>query len=179
MLGPDVPFNPMWRRAARNVSIPLLGGIPTRRGPRVPVFAAYPYALDPPYREMLRRVERRANVEFVFPEDDSSPTHLDQKILTLIENVEFAIFDWSDWNANVAFEFGLAIGTIGARPMLGAADRWSRLAIVVRAGSDREVPSDLGGMGRNRYADLEDLENQLARILARFGPPTGLREAPP
>ena len=164
-----MPFDPMWRQADVRAVIPLLGGIPQEIGGRYPVFAAYPYALDPAYREILRRVEARAAVRFVFPEDDASPAHLDEKVLALLHIAAFAIFDWSGWNANVAFEFGLALGEVSSRPAMRGVHRRSRLAIFIRTGAESDVPSDLGGMGRNRYADLGDLGTQLEAILsARF-----------
>jgi hypothetical protein len=168
-----VPFNPIWRRAATNAVIPLLGGVPSAPGA---VFMAYPYARDPAYRDMLRRVAALVPpVRFVFPEDDPSSAHLSEKVLALLENVSFAIFDWSTWNANVAFEFGLALGVVQSRPASrgagGPSHRRENIVIVVQSGTETDVPSDLGGMGRTRYTDLDDLETKLVGILRGRFPP--------
>lgn len=162
------------QRLQRDRVAPLLGGTEKRVRGRIGVLACYPYKLDPAYREKLRSVEEQAAVTFVFPEDDPSPAHLDDKLLSLLSGVGYAIFDWTEWNANVAFEFGIAIALVSTMPSYppGLTPRLRRanLAIYVRSGFDREVPSDLGGMGRNRYSDLADLERQLTQNLSNRFP---------
>lgn len=133
--------------------------------------------MDPAYRQMLRRVEEAAAIRFGFPEDDTSPAHLDSKVLTLLHRASFAIFDWSGWNPNVAFEFGMAMGMVASRPAnppnMGTNQRRGRLWIVVQSGTDRDVPSDLAGMGRTHYVDLPDLEVRLRAELSRHFPLVG------
>jgi hypothetical protein len=163
-----------YRQRQRSLTIPLLGGRDRRVDGRIGVLACYPYAFDPAYRDMLRKTEGQAAVTFVFPEDDPSPRHLDDKLLKLLSNVGYAIFDRTGWNANVAFEFGMAMGVVNTgKPFperLSPGSRRSNLAIFVKHGTESMVPSDLGGMGYNPYADLADLEAQLVRTLSRRFP---------
>lgn len=164
------------RQRARATVIPLLGGSPrVDKEVRVAVLASYPYDFDPPYREMLRKVDVHAAVRFVFPEDDPSPRHLDDKLLKLISKAGYAVFDWTGWNANVAFEFGMAIGVVDSSkpfpPQLSSGSRRTNLAIFVKKGTEEKfVPSDLGGMGYIAYTDLADLEGKLVGILSERFP---------
>jgi hypothetical protein len=136
-----------------------------------PVFVAYPYKLDPDYRAMLLRVESQAFLNLLLPEDDPSTTHLDEKVLTILRSAVYAIFDFTEWNPNVAFEFGMAIAMVSTLPAPKGTRRRQRLALFAKKDTDRLVPSDLGGMGVNVYESLGDLEEKLTKLLSERFPP--------
>jgi hypothetical protein len=153
-----VSFNPPYAR------IPLTGFVltsPSRDG-RLPVFVAYPYDFDPEYREMLRRIEPQARIEFKRIDDDPSSFHLVDKIHRNLMSCSVAIFDLSDWNPNVALEFGMCVAMVG--------NRRENVWLVLDENRSENVPSDIEGLGQNRYNSLEDLETKLTAHLSKRFP---------
>ena len=77
------------------------------------------------------------------------------KICQGIQKCRYAIFDISEWNPNVLFEFGLACG-LGKRS----------LVIKNEIGN---VPTDLHGLEYVSYGDdYEDLKNKIIKSLGKI-----------
>jgi hypothetical protein len=149
----------------RPPAIPLLGAMPPRTTDnRAEVFAAYPYRLDAQgYRQTLLSIEAEAHVKFRFVDDDRSAPHIIEKARTLLTRCRAAVFDLSGWNANVSFEFGIAIGFVGMH--------LNNVYLLLNTTENEEdVPSDLRGLAQLRYASLPDLKSQLSEELRRRFP---------
>jgi len=102
----------------------------------------------------------------VFADDWFTGGHVLEKVAVLIAGSEFAVFDVTGWNANVALELGIA--------MRGAGEYY---ILFNPAGGRVDVPSDLGGIDRLQYEDFAGLEEVVGRLLRqRFGVPAGERE---
>lgn len=145
--------------------IPLLGGMPPYviRGGRLEVFVAYPYHFDDfGYRAMLHDMEQAARIRIRLADDDPSAAHIATKVLTRLRRCTVAIFDLSEWNPNVAFEFGMCEGlTHGDRRNV-----WLLLDNTKTQG----VPSDMQGLAQLRYANLDELRGLLTRHLTERFP---------
>lgn len=132
------------------------------------VFVAYPYSIPKSdYRKAFRRVGKQFGVEFTYADAKITNIHILEKIVEMIEEAEFSVFDVTTWNANVALELGIAMGSdqdyyVLFNPHDGRGD----------------VPSDLGGIDRLQYTSYSELEEEVARLLRQqFGAPLKERDA--
>jgi hypothetical protein len=147
-----------WRRGLRQQDIVLArDSIPTMDGEgRQPVFVAYPYALDPDYRGVLRGLESEFLVKFRFADDQPHATHILDNVERILMEASLAIFDLSGRNPNVYLELGMLRGMVGAR--------FGRVWFIADMGT--EIPSDLGGLRYAfRYSNLEELRSNLRERL--------------
>jgi hypothetical protein len=132
------------------------------------VFVAYPYAIPKAdYRGAYKRVGKEYSVEFVYADAKITNKQILEKIVAMIEESEFAIFDVTKWNANVALELGIAMGA--------GQDYY----IVFNPDDNQgDVPSDLGGIDRLHYRSYAELESELSRLMRQqFGAPVKERDA--
>lgn len=110
---------------------------------------------------MLHRLEDSARIMLRFVDDEPSARHLTTKVLERLEWCSLAIFDLSEWNPNVALEFGICEGLVrGNRRNV-----W----LLLDTTKSKDVPSDIQGLAQIRYTSLEGLEKELGVLLtARF-----------
>jgi hypothetical protein len=125
------------------------------------VFVAYPYAIPKAatdYRAVFRRIGKKYGVNFTYA--DAKITN--KQILEKIEEAEFAIFDVTTWNPNVALELGVAMG----------AEQDYYIVFNPTNVNQGDVPSDLGGIGRLQYRSYAELEEEVSRLMRQqFGAP--------
>jgi hypothetical protein len=121
------------------------------------IFVAYPYHFNAQgYREMLDRLQAEYAIKFRYADDTPSATHLTEKIRGLILQCSVSVLDLSDWNANVAYEFGIFIGA--RLPM-------HRAWLFLNSTLSENVPSDVQGFAQNRYTSMAELETVFRRAL--------------
>jgi len=131
----------------------------------VEIFVAYPYKYDRSgwgevgYRELLRRLETEYAVKFRYADDSASAAHLSDKVKERIMRCTISAFDLSEWNANVAFEFGIFMGL-----RLPLARAWLFLNTV----QTPDMPSDVRGFAHHRYANPEELEGVWRKALSKY-----------
>lgn len=126
------------------------------------VFVAYPWSVASreDYKDAYRSLQQATGVSFIFAEDRISDEHVLEKILGMIRNTAFGIYDVTGWNPNVTLEYGYARG-IGARAFIAF-----NPALTER----NEVPADIRGFDRIQYGTLAELRMQVAQLLAEFFP---------
>jgi len=88
-------------------------------------------------------------MRFYFAKNSHGPKHLLEDIRQLIERTDYGLYDLTDWNANVALEFGYARG-------LG-----KECHILFKPGRRNlaSVPTDVQGLKRIEYRKLDGFEN--------------------
>jgi hypothetical protein len=119
------------------------------------IFVAYPYALpSDDYRGAFEEVAQTLDVAFDFADELLTNQHVLDKIIDLIEQATFSLFDVTLWNPNVTLELGVAIGR--RRPYFLLLDPTKR-----RTG----VPSDLAGLDRIEYRSYTQLRDGLGKLL--------------
>lgn len=131
------------------------------------VFVAYPYRFSKKdYRGALRKVGRAYGVEFTYADQKITNIHILEKIVGMIDEAEFSIFDVTTWNANVALELGIAMGK--------GLDYYILFNPDVKEG---DVPADVGGIDRLQYADYAGLSDEVSRLMRQqFGAPVKERD---
>lgn len=121
------------------------------------VFVAYPYRLyrKDAYRNAFRKLERTFNVSFLFADEKITNIHILDKIVAYMKGADFSIFDITGWNPNVTLELGAAYG-------LGL--DWF-ICFNSNKGNAVDVPSDIKGIDRVNYKNLQELSGKLALAL--------------
>lgn len=126
------------------------------------IFVAYPYSISKAdYRGAFKKVASQYGVRFLYADERITNKQILNKIIGMIEESDFAIFDVTTWNANVALELGVAIGSqqdyyILFNPTTG----------------QEHPPSDLGGIDRLEYRDFAELADEVGRLMRQqFGAP--------
>jgi hypothetical protein len=131
------------------------------------VFVAYPYRFSKKdYRGALRKVGRDYGVEFTYADQKITNIHILEKIVGMIDEAEFSIFDVTTWNANVALELGVAMGK--------GLDYYILFNPTIKEG---DVPADVGGIDRLEYEDFAGLTSEVSRLMRQqFGAPIKERD---
>jgi len=127
------------------------------------IFVAYSYRLysTPDYRKAFKTVGKAFGVEFIFADEKISSLHIMQKIVNLIRECRFGIYDISAWNPNVTLELGLALGM----------SEKVFIALDPSKTETTEVPSDLRGVDRIEYKSYSELEEKLTKLIGQELPP--------
>jgi hypothetical protein len=128
----------------------------------VPIFVAYPYSFDKAdYRGAFEGVAEEYGVQFTYADERITNKQILDKIVEMIEEADFSIFDVTTWNPNVALELGVAIGA--------ELDYYILFNSKIAEG---DVPSDLGGLDRIQYTSYNELAEGVGRLLRQqFGAP--------
>ena len=131
----------------------VMGNIGTKQ-----VFVAYPYSLydKNKYRRTYERAGAEYGVSFFFADERITNMHILAKIRRQIEIADFSIFDISGWNPNVSLELGMAY-------VLPDVDWY--ICYNPDKNAHRDVPSDIRGIDRIQYRDLNELERGLIVLL--------------
>ena len=98
-----------------------------------------------------------ANVKFVFAEQRVSTGTVLEKIVEMIESAAFALYDVSQWNANVTLEYGVALG-LGSKAFIAFNPDKTDLG---------DVPSDVRGYDRLQYRDLDELSAAVEDVVVQ------------
>jgi Predicted nucleotide-binding protein containing TIR-like domain len=125
------------------------------------IFVAHPFSPHPipNYRYAFAGVEkafkqRNIIIDFVFGDQALTGQHLLDKMQSLIQNCDIGIYDLSSWNPNVALEMGMAL----------ALNKPVRV-LLCSQGERIGVPSDVQGVERFEYSDIETLERSLTQLI--------------
>jgi hypothetical protein len=124
------------------------------------IFVAYPwdlYSSRESYKEAYTKLERALSVTFVFAEERISSGHILDKIIEMIEETAFGIYDVSSWNPNVTLEYGLARGT-GAFAFIAFNPEKTNIG---------DVPADVRGYDRLQYRDFDGLSDVVATLITQ------------
>jgi hypothetical protein len=124
------------------------------------IFVAYPWALyssRAKYKKAFTSLEKGLAVKFVFAEERIASGHVLEKISDMIRETAFGIYDVSGWNPNVTLEYGIAQG-MRARAFIAFNPDKTTIA---------DVPTDVRGYDRLQYADLEELSDRVAELVAQ------------
>ena len=166
-LGPPPPFllaGPP--RASGNGAAKREFDKPASRPPRRTrqVFVAYPYGLfdRADYRGVFATLGRVHGVKFVFADERITNLQVVEKIRNQMQVSDFCLFDVSGWNANVAFELGMAY----EMPNVD----WYICFNPDKNGRG-EVPSNIRGLDRLEYRGFSELQEKLNLLLERWYPP--------
>lgn len=136
--------------------------VPAARARRV--FVAYPYSLPKAdYRRPFKELAKAFNVEFQFADEKITNKQILDKITDMIQSARFSLFDITTWNANVALELGIAIGSARDYYLLFNPENPENP-------QGGEVPADLGGLDRIQYRSYAELEEGLTKLFVQeFG----------
>jgi|SRR5208283_2134583 len=76
------------------------------------IFVACAYSLFPldGYKRTFQSVSRGYDVTFKFADEQITKQHVLSKVTIFIRDSDFALFDITRWNTNVALELGIAVG---------------------------------------------------------------------
>ena len=150
---------------------PAFGGgesgaeFPAARPPRRTrqVFVAYPYGVfdRADYRAVFTGLGRAYDVKFIFADERITNLQVVEKIRVGIQQSDFSLFDVSTWNANVAFELGMAYEMDGVD--------WYICFNPEKNGRD-EVPSNIRGIDRLEYRNFSELRGKLAVLMEQWYP---------
>jgi hypothetical protein len=126
------------------------------------IFVAYPYSFSKrDYRAAFRRVAQQYGVKFLYADERITNKQILDKIVGMIGESEFSIFDVTTWNPNVALELGVAIGS-----------QQDYYILFNPSNGQEHPPSDLGGIDRLQYADYAELTEEVGRLMRQqFGAP--------
>jgi hypothetical protein len=126
------------------------------------IFVAYPYSISKAdYRGAFKKVASEYGVKFLYADERITNKQILNKIIGMIEESEFAIFDVTTWNANVALELGIAIGS-----------EQDYYILFNPTTAQEHPPSDLGGIDRLQYSDFAELADEVGRLMRQqFGAP--------
>ena len=126
------------------------------------IFVAYPYSFSKAdYRGAFKTVAREYGVSFLYADERITNRQILDKIVGMIEESEFSIFDVTLWNANVALELGIAIGS-----------EQDYYILFNPTAGEEHPPSDLGGINRSQYRDYAELTDEVGRLMRQqFGAP--------
>ncbi len=97
--------------------------------------------------QKFRKIFKELPFDVQYGNTDIQTKHLLSVMKQNIKKADFAIFDLSDWNPNVALELGIAEG-IGRRPL-------RNYYILLNTRRSLEVPSDIRGLQRLEYISYD------------------------
>ena len=139
------------------------------RGERAPrrtrqVFVAYPYGMfdRADYRGVFTALGRLHDVKFIFADERITNLQVVEKIRLNIRLSDFALFDVSGWNANVAFELGMAYEMSGVD--------WY-ICFNPDKNGRAEVPSNIRGLDRIEWRGFAELREKIALLMEQWYPP--------
>ena len=134
------------------------------------VFVAYPYGMfdRADYRGVFTGLGRAYDVRFIFADERITNLQVVEKIRGDIRRSDFALFDVSGWNANVAFELGMAYEMSGVD--------WY-ICFNPDKNGRAEVPSNIRGLDRIEYRGFAELRDKLIPLMEQWYPPDA-RETP-
>jgi len=124
------------------------------------VFVAYPWNLYDDrgaYKEAYTKLEKALAIKFVFAEERVSTGHVLEKIIDMINDAAFGIYDVSAWNANVTLEYGVARG-LNAKAYIAFNPDKTDVG---------DVPSDVKGYDRLQYTTLAELSKNVSQLVAQ------------
>ena len=124
------------------------------------IFVAYPwhlYSSRAAYKRAYTKWESSFDVKFVFAEERISSGHVLSKIIEMIDETAFGIYDVSSWNPNVTLEYGVARGS-GAVAFIAFNPDKTDL---------HDVPTDVRGYDRMQYTDLDQLSDLVAGLITQ------------
>jgi len=124
------------------------------------IFIAYPWNLykdRDAYKSKYTDLERALNVKFLFAEERVSTGHILDKIVEMIDQTVFGIYDVSSWNANVTLEYGIGRGS-GSKAFIAFNPKRTDLG---------DVPSDVRGYDRLQYRTLDELGDKVATLVTQ------------
>lgn len=130
-------------------------------------FVAHPFRGDFPsekFRETLASIENEFRVRFSYADKVLTADYLLNKLKNAILSSGRSLFDVTYWNPNVTLELGLAYG-------FGEKDR-ILISLNTSVHGGERVPSDLAGIDRLEYSDLQNFKTQFIEkhIETRFLP---------
>ena len=127
------------------------------------VFIAYPYGSinRKDYRGVFTQLGRAYDVNFVYADEKLTNRQIAEKIRRQIEGSDFSLFDISGWNANVAFELGIAYEM---------GPNWY-ICFNPKINQQVEVPSNIRGLDRVQYCGFDDLQEKLTPLMEQWYPP--------
>lgn len=131
---------------------------------RMPVvFVGHPFGHGFP-QKAFRQIFKELPFNVRYGNTNIQTAHLLQIMKANILKADYAIFDLSDWNANVALELGIAEG-LKRIPL-------KQYYILLNTRRSKEVPSDIRGLQRLEYTSYDfksqrGLGDQLQTILAK------------
>ena len=165
-LGPPPPFLAATRpwgggNGAAKGEFDKPGSRPPRRTRQV--FVAYPYGLfdRADYRGVFTALGRAYGVKFIFADERITNLQVVEKIRNQMQVSDFCLFDVSGWNANVAFELGMAYE-------LRNVDWY--ICFNPDKNGRAEVPSNIRGLDRLEYRGFSELRDKIAVLLERWYP---------
>lgn len=135
------------------------------------VFVAYPwriYTNRAAYKKAYTILEKPLAVSFVFAEARISSGTILDKIIGMIEEADFGIYDVTGWNPNVTLEYGIARGMAATAFVAFNPDR-TEMA---------DVPTDVRGYDRLQYSDFDGLSEAVATLVAQELGPVPREEDP-
>lgn len=124
------------------------------------VFVGHPFADRFPVKK-FRKLFDELPFKVLYGNTDVKTEHLLQIMKSLIHRCDYAIFDLSDWNSNVALELGLAEGL--------KKKTLKPYYILLNSRRSGEVPADLRGLQRLEYTKLDYSQDiGLGNLLIKF-----------
>jgi hypothetical protein len=110
------------------------------------VFVGHPFGGNFPYGK-FRQIFKSLPFKVIYGNTDIQTRHLLDVMRTNIDKCDYAIFDLSDWNSNVALELGLAQG-LKKTP-------GKNYYIILNTKRSHDVPSDIRGIQRVEYTSYD------------------------
>lgn len=137
--------------------------MPSASGPTAKtrtIFVAYPWSLyddRKAYKAAFETLQKPLDVKFRFAEERITTGHVLDKIITMIRETDFGVYDVSGWNPNVTLEYGAARGMGAVTFIAFNPDKTDRGV----------VPSDVAGYDRMQYRELEELSRLVAVLVVQ------------
>jgi hypothetical protein len=124
------------------------------------VFVAYPWKVYPNpgnYKKAFTDLEKPLAVTFVFAEQRISTGTILEKIIEMIRESAFGIYDVTAWNPNVTLEYGIARG-LGVPAFIAFNPEKTDMG---------DVPTDVRGYDRLQYGDFTELSEKVATLVGQ------------
>jgi hypothetical protein len=124
------------------------------------VFVAYPwgaYTNRETYKRAYTNLEKALAVKFMFAEQRLSDGTIFDKVMKMITECAFGIYDVTAWNPNVTLEYGMARGLRTSAYIAFNPEKTNRA----------DVPTDVQGYDRLQYSDFEELSEKIATLVGQ------------
>jgi hypothetical protein len=124
------------------------------------IFVAYPwgaYTNRETYKRAYTDLEKALAVKFVFAEQRFSDGTIFDKVMRMIGECAFGIYDVTGWNPNVTLEYGMARG-------MGTT---AYIAFNPEKTNKGDVPTDVRGYDRLQYSDFGELSEKIATLVGQ------------
>ena len=124
------------------------------------IFVAYPwsaYTNRETYKRSYSDLEKALAVKFVFAEQRFSDGTIFDKVMAMINECAFGIYDVTGWNPNVTLEYGMARGLQSLAFIAFNPEKTNR----------DDVPTDVRGYDRLQYADFAELSEKVATLVGQ------------